>query len=272
MVETSGVKEYFRKYFPWVAVLTGSYGLFAYSLLSNFPLLVQQLLGFEIIYFCSRDAVLRLIMAMFWGRVIVLVLREPLFSVARIIFLQVPLWISVSLGRTAKRRLFKGLAKCRYYMDLVYAGFVSRAVELSIFFGGLLYAYIVSGSWRAVLGFAFFIGIVGLSADTVKNNRDKRLRVRYRFKWVFDDLSGLRNFAYSTAILVLSFLVGVSEGKHFIDSGVQVETSSGVYNVMYMSEKFFLTLESNESDGMNWSIVSNRGDDVNIVLPSRETQ
>lgn len=246
--------EVARNYSPWLAVLTGVVTLFSYAVLLRFPLPVKQAFGQEIIIYCVREAVFSLVGAVFLARVIFGLFGNKIFGVFRNL---TALDLAALLRFFKKRRrrgLFRKIIAYRRALDLFYSKLLSNPNETSIFIASILYIYFGTRSWKLTLVALTILPIMFFRAFFVEMDINKRKLVP-RFRGKVFSFERLKQFSYSTAVLMAAFICGVVESAKIIDRSALKVESEGVQFVVFTSELYTVEISSRDIRDCVWFIV-----------------
>lgn len=254
MIDKSKLSECFRKYSPWLAVFTGAYAIFAYSVLNEFPKPIQQAIGARLVTYCTQEAALRIAVAILAGRLVVLWGREVLFGMLRVVTMQLPLRVAKYLKGRVRRFLIRTIGKYRKFMDLLYALLVRVPNESSLLFASAIYFYWLSDSWRLVMGFFLFTMYTLISAEFAEETKDAKMALRFRFKNLLDDTSQLRQLSYSSAVLLVAFLAGAGEARKLIKDAELSTSKLNGGTIVFVTQDVVLTVTEKSEDQREWHI------------------
>lgn len=207
---TDSTRQWVIDWGPWVSVFLGSITLFSYGLLSSFPRFISQALGNQIVTQAGREFILVSVGAVFFGRVFVLVITEPLISVSRVLFLQIPLQLIRRLNRRSRMRGFRRILKTRFYIDSLLFVMLRSPNQASIFIGSLFFAYQFLDSWEVALALLIALFTIGTSYSRtqIAVKADYMLKLVH-WKTKIGELESLKQMSYSTIFLAISWFSGV---------------------------------------------------------------
>lgn len=249
------LKKWFRQSLPWGAVFLGISAVFSFAFLNEFPRIIRQITGEHLLLFGLQEAVFRIAVSVLAGRVIVLVLREPIFSVARVLLLQIPLQFLKLFKGNLKKRSFRIASIVRRFIDTIYAISIRRPSEVSLILAAIIYLYSVEQSWRMVGAMVIALLIVLLSPEYVKTNAIQGLRLRFRYPLALKELSELRSLALSTTLLTLAFIAGKSEARLLRENSELALINEKMVAIVFVANERIVGTIADDADGVKWLIL-----------------
>lgn len=242
------VREFLKRWSPWVAVFLGSTTLFAFGIVSRLPNPISQAIGSELIAQACRDFVLLAAYSIFAGRLMVLILWELSFTLIRVAFLQVPLQLSLVLPFKYRKKIFRFFARLRFFLDALYIAALVNPLEASVLFGGVVFLYLSGGTWQLVVGAIFALILVFGATLAIERDFKAGLRLKFRFyRHTPPNLERLRQVSYSTGFLAVSLMSSIFWFDNLINEAVLLDGISN-HKVLFVGSDYTILINDAATD------------------------
>ncbi len=236
--------EFLAPWLAWGAVIFGSFSLFSYAILESLPQFISQALGNEVISQAVRHFILSATFCVFLGRLAIIILADPVFTVFRLFLLQAPLQVIQRFGKQRRRKYFKIVVRLRRYTDLLRAKTFSNPIRYSAFFAVFIFSYRTVGGLGPFLVLLFSLFLILASTAAIERSSNQNFRLREFWKARLEGpLNGLRQLALSTVFLFVSYTAGVFYVDELFNSAVEINAVSG-FKVIFLGEHYSVLVNS----------------------------